>query len=45
MMIVSDDAEALALDGKENFEFKPKEEKNNNAEGTKAHCAPMNSKD
>ena len=34
MMIVSDDAEALALDGKENFEFKPKEEKNNNAEGT-----------
>ena len=34
MMIVSDDAEALALDGKENFEFKPKEEKNNNAKGT-----------
>ena len=32
MMIVSDDAEVLALDGKENFEFKllPNEEKNNN---------------
>ena len=39
MMIVSDDAEVLALDGKENFEFKllPNEEKNNNnAEDTGA---------
>ena len=38
-MIVSDDAEVLALDGKENFEFKllPNEEKNNNnAEDTGA---------
>jgi hypothetical protein len=41
MMIVSDDAEALALDGKENFELKPKEEKNNNAEGDGRHTVRL----
>ena len=36
MMIVSDDAEVLALDGKENFNlnFADEEKNNNNAEDT-----------